>query len=81
MEVSDWRNIEIKRSEEVTSGQVNQAFLRDSAEVVREQGTSSPISAGEIKEKLTIEENKSKLATPPTFAEKTNNVPAGIIYF
>ena len=76
-----WRNIEIKRTEEVT-GQINQAFQRDSAVVVKEQG-NSPISAGELKGKVTNpvkDENRTKKATPSTFTSgNTDKVPAGII--
>lgn len=78
LEVSDWRNIEIKRTEgtegtEGTEEQINPTFLRDSPE----RGTS-PISGGEMKEKQT---SPVKLATPTvsTFAENTNKVPPGRI--
>ena len=76
-----WRNIEIKRTEEAT-GQINQAFQRDSAVVVKEQG-NSPISTGELKEKVTNpvkDENRTKKATQSTFTSgNTDKVAAGII--
>ena len=75
--VSDWRNIEIKRAE--GTEQINQAFLRDSPD----SGGNSPTPAREMREKLAspvMEESRTKLASPPTLAENTNKVPAGIIF-